>query len=124
MSRFFKSAAFPILIVVVLAFFAQQSEAHESRLDVVSGPGLTREGTLSGRREQDVERDQALPAQDVDDLVESPVFLGGGREQGRLAVSRMADDGDAVRIDQHRRIDQQIVLEPHREDGTCMPGPK
>lgn len=35
-----------------VAFFAQQSLAHESRLEVVSGPGLVQEGTLSAQREQ------------------------------------------------------------------------
>ena len=37
MSRFFKSAAFPILIVIVLAFFASKliSNSDEARADVV-----------------------------------------------------------------------------------------
>ncbi len=38
MSRFFKSAAFPILIVVVLAFFAQRLIANEKPADKTTFP--------------------------------------------------------------------------------------
>jgi cell division protease FtsH len=40
MSRFFKSAAFPILIVVVLAFFAQKLISGQSRGANLSYSGL------------------------------------------------------------------------------------
>ncbi len=59
MSRFFKSAAFPILIVVVLAFFAQKligNSSHE--------PQLRRSATCSTQLEQDQVKSLSIQTKD------------------------------------------------------------
>ena len=56
MSRFLKSAAFPILIVVVLAFFAQKlfspGPAHQAELPAVPPAGGGRADQVCGRQDQ------------------------------------------------------------------------